>query len=725
MRLQEKQITAEVQGEQSGNQFGISVGDQSHIMAILRDKLYSDKIMAILREYGTNALDAHMESGQGDRPVLIRLPTRFNLQFAVRDYGAGLSEKDVYSIYTQYGRSTKRQSNNAIGQLGLGCKSAFAYSQQFTVTSWHGGKKMIFNAFIDPSNEGRMTKLFEADCSADETGVEVAIPANADDVQQFEQKAHKCYYYFEPQPEINIELRNPEYTMQRGWWRIKTHFDSDQNTPVAVMGSIGYPIRSDRIPNLSAEETALLNTPLEIRFPIGELSIGASREDLEYTDHTVGSIRQRLQAINKMLKEEIQARFATATSYWEARKLYWQFVEIAQQSAPDNWARRKSHNFIQSLVNKYSAWHGFPLTTTTWRQSGACTHGEVKQLPSRYERFPTGSYDQGRIEVSPTTVLYIADTKSAYLQRILQNRKGHCLVYVPNDKNNVQISDLNTWLKAHGLTGIPTYFLSTLPYDAKLNTVGRSVVVASKAKEKVFELKNGFSPTAHPKSSNWNPSTADLKDGKGVYVGLYSYVPENKQYEQINLRTIRNQIQALKILNGSGWVPPAIIGVKRKHHDKVGPGWQLWDEWYKVERAKALTKLNLTQEARDYAALSSRKAKRLYEMCEKPAVAQLVAKLDPNSDVVSFVNRIADAVKLLAKLESNKALLQELTQDIDSTVRPTVDPGKEMNLIQNKYPMLSQTGFWQAYSANESLIEECAQYVKIVDAYNKSQKEES
>ena len=41
--------------------------------------------------------------------------------------------EDIHSIYSQYGESTKRGTNAQNGMLGLGCKSALTYTNQFTM----------------------------------------------------------------------------------------------------------------------------------------------------------------------------------------------------------------------------------------------------------------------------------------------------------------------------------------------------------------------------------------------------------------------------------------------------------------------------------------------------------------------------------------------------------------------------------------------------------------
>ena len=54
--------------------FGIEESDLSHIMGILRSQIYSDKLLAVIREYSTNAADANIEAGNSN-PIDVQLPT--------------------------------------------------------------------------------------------------------------------------------------------------------------------------------------------------------------------------------------------------------------------------------------------------------------------------------------------------------------------------------------------------------------------------------------------------------------------------------------------------------------------------------------------------------------------------------------------------------------------------------------------------------------------------
>lgn len=120
------------------NTFNIQVNDNA--FAILSDKLYQDKELAIVREYISNAYDIHVQTGNLV-PCEINIPDKINPAFEVRDFGTGLSEEDIHRLFCTYFASNKNETNEQIGGFGLGCKSGFAYSDSFFVTSWFNGVK--------------------------------------------------------------------------------------------------------------------------------------------------------------------------------------------------------------------------------------------------------------------------------------------------------------------------------------------------------------------------------------------------------------------------------------------------------------------------------------------------------------------------------------------------------------------------------------------------------
>src|SRR4051812_4240346 len=126
---------AVIQDNVGGERVLMSIDPEAEEMVIksLTD-LYNDPEYAVVREYSTNAWDAHVEAGV-TRPVEITLPTRWDPVLKIQDFGIGMTADDMRDTYSKYGTSTKRTTNSQTGMLGFGCKSALTYTQAFTVES--------------------------------------------------------------------------------------------------------------------------------------------------------------------------------------------------------------------------------------------------------------------------------------------------------------------------------------------------------------------------------------------------------------------------------------------------------------------------------------------------------------------------------------------------------------------------------------------------------------
>lgn len=98
----------------------------SHVLNTL-STLYANPPYAVLREFITNAIDAHRAAGY-DGPVEVELPTRDVPRLVIRDHGNGMSRDTLVNTYYNYGESSKRGDDTSIGAFGFGSKSAYSVS---------------------------------------------------------------------------------------------------------------------------------------------------------------------------------------------------------------------------------------------------------------------------------------------------------------------------------------------------------------------------------------------------------------------------------------------------------------------------------------------------------------------------------------------------------------------------------------------------------------------
>ena len=285
---------------------------------ILSSGLYANKIRAIIRELSCNAVDSHVAAGKADVKFEIHLPNSLDPFFSIRDFGTGLTHDQVTNIYTTYFESTKTDSNAFIGALGLGSKSPFSYTDNFTVTAIKDGKRGIYSAFINgegvPSIALMMTE--ETDEPA---GVEIKFSVNDRyDFSKFRDEAQKVFRHFKLKPKISgcseFHFEIPAYESRNIIPGV--HIFNNFRRSVAVMGNIEYPIE---VPNEKVSLGNLrhmLECGLEMHFEIGELDFQASREGLSYIPETVAAIKRKLEAVYDQLFVHIKNEADKIDNLW-------------------------------------------------------------------------------------------------------------------------------------------------------------------------------------------------------------------------------------------------------------------------------------------------------------------------------------------------------------------------------------------------------------------------
>lgn len=311
--------------------FGISVDNQAHIMTILRDTLYTDKILAVLREYSANAWDSHRMNGKDEVPIKVTLPSLTEPTLAIRDFGPGLTQEEVFTVFTQYGASTKRSTDKAVGTLGIGCKSGFAYSDSFSIDSYSNGTKSTYVAVLDKSEKGMISLLNREPCG-EETGLCIQIPVRPEDIPQFIDKAKGLFRYFIPKPDINTEVSDmAEIAME-----MKAGVLTKTGGWVAVMGCIPYRINIEQLQALRTkeEDTASIKKFLSslsglLFFRIGEIHIVANREELRYTNETKIALVNRF---NELIEEYVSSALKdiqeSGLTYFERRMRLMKFEDL-------------------------------------------------------------------------------------------------------------------------------------------------------------------------------------------------------------------------------------------------------------------------------------------------------------------------------------------------------------------------------------------------------------
>lgn len=312
------------------------------LISALSDRIYKDKPGAIVREYSTNAWDSHILAKLPINELQVSLPTLNDPVLRIRDFGRGLTSDQIRDLYCILGESDKRGSNDLNGQLGLGCKSGFAYGDSFMVTSWVNGEKTIYNIIKgDDHKEGDVLEMARVPMAEGErTGIEVAVPIKVNDLHTIHSKAADLYKYWTVLPTISnmdeselsrmMKFRNEDPFLSGEGWEIRPHSGSyGSGKSVAVMGQVAYPIDWSMLSSklaITPQKRILLeilqSNDVVLSFPIGSLKFTINREELEYTETTYKNLEDKIEEICTTLDESVKSKFSNAKSLWEAKRIY-------------------------------------------------------------------------------------------------------------------------------------------------------------------------------------------------------------------------------------------------------------------------------------------------------------------------------------------------------------------------------------------------------------------
>jgi len=322
--------TIATRGSLGGEQVEMGI-DEASIVALmdLLTNLYSDPELAVLREYSTNAWDSHVEAGV-TRPIEVTLPSNADPTLKIKDFGVGLSVDELTRVYSKYGASTKRDTNDQAGMLGVGGKSALTYTNSFTVVAVKNGVKA--HVQITRVGDGRPVMNIVDTCGTNEAnGVEIRVPAKQ--YNTFAVKAQNFFRFWQPgsvlvdgvAPTV-IEGKEvaPNIFMVEG-------LDSDY----VVMGQIGYPTE-----RRMWQQANYTNFGLVAYVKIGDIDFTPSREALHYTKRSEQTIERVSKEFEAGLTKAILTDVEAAPNHGEALARF------------RKWSRMLSYAMIKDVKYK-------------------------------------------------------------------------------------------------------------------------------------------------------------------------------------------------------------------------------------------------------------------------------------------------------------------------------------------------------------------------------------
>jgi hypothetical protein len=675
-------------------EFGISLNDTAHIMSILRDQLYSDKILAVLREYGSNAWDAHRDAGKPELPIKVTLPTATEPTLTIRDFGLGLTPDGVFKVFTQYGASTKRNNDNSVGMLGIGSKSGFAYSDSFTVTSFCEGMKRTYVAVLDASEKGLINLLHEEPCG-EETGVAISIAVRPQDLRNFEHTAKQLFKYFVPRPDINTELPQlppAQSTLKHGViYEREEGYYSDRKW-VAVMGCVSYNINLDQLRGIDATPEGgvaafLSNISGALYFNIGEVQVSASREELKYSAETkLALIRKFNELVEEYVKQALDSIMLKTNTPWDRRVKAQTLAKLHLPVPADTKDLLSANVALKDKIPK-----GIVITQNRTHITSISVNEKTRFVLVDDQRAVPGF--EG---------LHYQD----YFIRAVDKAGHFRTAHVQWDPIELKLQEM---CKSADIEGIPTIKLSSLPWHPTTrNSAGKTVNPKHRVKLFKYDHEGGYSK---PWSDAWEVfEHTPTKDD--VFVVMEAF-----QTQGFNIGEWYSADRTLA--ENFGGTLPTIIGYKSTEKKPVQEADCLGTH-YRDWRKKWIPTL-LTQHVKDQFALwqwlqvvqqskhywrTARADKRVYD--------KLAAELGEAHIITLLVKNNYEGLayfKKHDKLQHALSLLEGRAPELkveESVAKKTVD------LIYKKYPLLSLEDCSVA-DLWGSMSEAWLQYVKLID----------
>lgn len=673
--------------------------DQLMLLNILSDSLYSDKISAVWREYGCNAADATTEAGH-DKPIEICLPTNLDSTATIRDFGLGLSREFMTNGYTKLMVSTKRDSNEMVGCLGIGRMAGLAYGDAFSVTSWHKGVKTIYNIFRDKG----MPRIAEmhSEVSDAPSGVEVKVPVRRQDIYGFTQKAERVFRYFKNPPTVHggtLSYNRSAGSFTGTGWRY-----TGDGKQIAIMGNVGYELKSDSFG--AGKRPELLQLGVELDFAIGDLDITPNREGLQYKDKTIKAVEAGLDVMLKEMAAVFSKKIGGATCLWDAKKAY----SAVFEGTDGGYGRRSLREILDANVT----WKGQKIGSG--RFDIASDDPEVSLTRYSIDRWrtkPKRYTDVDEVHATDKNILVINDLKVLSPSRIREYCTSH-----KGAVNNIIVFSFKTdaarvkYWKETGLEGAPTMKLSDMPKPATISSVGGGPSIhRSKHSARAFVIReNGPIQGAHTYSNTansqyWDTTSIDKK-GQGVYVLIDKFVAEG--YHNDVGRYASGYPATLgpicKRMREAGLLKVPVHGFKKDLADKVGSGWVKLPDYLKAE----LDALVKGKEQLLADCLAAYEYADLFKIKHKGVLPSGCAAWT----LLHEVERMRGTNKIFHYLHTGDGVAWVKTPD---TPKPTKDLAALEKKVMDRYPLIPKIPRSTCLAEKAVDFAPIAQYIKLIE----------
>lgn len=417
---------------------------------LLSKKLYTNPVRAVIRELVSNAIDANIAAGANEQ-IIVHLPNALEDSFYVKDFGIGMDENELLSVFT-YGGSLKRNSNDQIGGLGVGAKSPFSIVNCFTVESNKNGTKIFASCFIEKDGIPRFKILSKE--KSNESGTKISFNVPEKYFDSFIDESNLIFLFSKEMPVLyngkskfldslliksteefdklrfafqkdglkNADSLCKEYpdVYEYAFSNILNRFENIDF--IVNMGGIPYTLEINQV--FSGENVSALKKFFNIKrhdifvlnFDIGTLDIQASRERLNYTENTIKVVKNKiLNIIVEYFNTELKNASSSSLSLFDKRSLCNKFDGMAyflDYEYPGNEnvndLIKKMETFIKETDNSYSEFLNGKYINVSFNKGDS---ESVKYFSYKYRNLYGVSYDYSKDSITYENVAFVKTNK--------------------------------------------------------------------------------------------------------------------------------------------------------------------------------------------------------------------------------------------------------------------------------------------------------------------------
>lgn len=637
----------------------------SKAFRMLVDDIYSNPIKAPIRELCANAADAMIQAGKS-APFRVHLPNRLEPWFSVSDDGVGISKVNIEGLYSTLFDSDKANSNDVTGCFGIGSKSPIAYTDNFVITSKHGGMTYVYSIFIDEVGIPSISQVSECQNNG-ETGFEVKFAVKQQDFETFRTYAQDILSYFQPRPIVSgnstfVFAKDKDVLVEGPNYKV---FQGEYNESKVVMGNIAYPLSADY--NFTQPQRVLVNYGLLLNVPIGSLSITGNREALKYDDYTVKNLKSYFDKALEDIKKFVEKTFDNCKTKWDVRLAL----------------NRFSRGSFHTIVNKQN--HVF---------NGKTLHCSIMDDRTHCLKVASG---RKTFHGSKTKTIIVSENTFFVIDDLKTGGRGRANYFADDIKHvylfDCEKSQAEEFIKEEEIPSNQVVFTSSLPKPPVKTRAGVKV-----DKSLLYKLAR---PSYYKKSNNayWQAEEVDVTQG-GVYVVLSRFTP----VDTVNSDS-EHLYETVQHLNKLLDTPITVYGIRKSDEEKLLKEDYGWTKLTEVVEETLDNEKHLVEKL---------ECKELYYSINYGNNTQrAIDKIDhPICDKIKEYHRKYEkAIKSNDLLESFKHLNNAIKKfEIKDTVKKEYD--KLFIELSKQYPMFN-------YCSDAKLLKK---YIEQVDFYNESTK---